>query len=139
MMEPLFIQEPPPKRGSDEKHCHECGEIIRARAEICPKCGVRQQGRSLAQGSPDDPAVRQASGNKLAAGLCGILLGALGVHKFILGLTTPGVIMLLVSLLTCGWGAIPMGIIGLVEGIIYLTKSDEDFYETYVVEKKGWF
>jgi len=75
----------------------------------------------------------------MAAGLCGIFLGALGIHKFVLGLTTPGVIMLLVSLLTCGFGAIPMGIIGLVEGIIYLSKSDEDFYEIYVVEKKGWF
>lgn len=29
-------------KGPDEKHCHECGEIIRAKAEICPKCGVRQ-------------------------------------------------------------------------------------------------
>jgi len=32
-----------------------------------------------------------------------------------------------------------MGIIGLIEGIVYLTKSDEDFYQTYAVEKKGWF
>jgi TM2 domain-containing membrane protein YozV len=79
------------------------------------------------------------AGNKLAAGICGILLGSLGIHKFILGLTTPGIIMLLVSLLTCGIGAIPMGIIGLVEGIIYLTKSDEEFYRLYGVEKKGWF
>jgi len=31
------------------------------------------------------------------------------------------------------------GIIGLIEGIIYLTKSDEDFYKTYQVEKKSWF
>ena len=79
------------------------------------------------------------AGNKLAAGICGILLGSLGIHKFILGLTTPGIIMLLVSLLTCGIGAIPMGIIGLVEGIIYLTKSDEEFYRLYGVEKKEWF
>ena len=75
----------------------------------------------------------------MAAGLCGIFLGALGIHKFILGFTAPGLIMLLVSVLTCGVGAIPMGIIGLVEGIIYLSKSDEDFYETYVLGKKGWF
>jgi TM2 domain-containing membrane protein YozV len=121
------------------KYCFACAASIDARAEICPKCGVRQQGGSLARAAPADPAVRQASGNKMAAGLCGIFLGALGIHKFVLGLTTPGAIMLLVSLLTCGFGAIPMGIIGLVEGIIYLSKSDEDFYEIYVVEKKGWF
>ncbi|MEX0716039.1 MAG: hypothetical protein WD066_05605 [Planctomycetaceae bacterium] len=29
--------------------------------------------------------------------------------------------------------------IGLVEGIIYLTKSDEEFYQTYIVGKKEWF
>jgi TM2 domain-containing membrane protein YozV len=120
------------------KYCYACGASIDARAEICPKCGVRQPGGPVPQAAPGDPAVRQASGKKLAAGICGILLGSLGIHKFILGLTTPGLIMLLVSVLTCV-GAIPMAIIGLVEGIIYLTKSDEDFYQTYVVEKKGWF
>ncbi|OAI46740.1 hypothetical protein AYO44_10860 [Planctomycetaceae bacterium SCGC AG-212-F19] len=83
--------------------------------------------------------MRDAAGKKVAAGICAIMIGALGIHKFILGLTTPGLIMLLVSVLTCGMGAIPMYIIGLVEGIIYLTKSDQDFYETYFVEKRGWF
>ena len=47
--------------------------------------------------------------------------------------------MILVTVATCGFGAIPMGIIGLIEGIIYLTKSDEEFYQTYAVDKKGWF
>jgi TM2 domain-containing membrane protein YozV len=84
-------------------------------------------------------SVQSFAGKKVAAGVCGILIGALGVHKFILGLTTPGVIMLLVTVLTCGIGGVAMGIIGLIEGIIYLTKSDEDFYQTYAVEKKGWF
>ena len=86
-----------------------------------------------------DPSVQDFAGKKIAAGICGILLGALGIHKFILGLTTPGIIMLLVSILTCGIGSVPMGVIGLIEGIIYLTKSDEDFYQTYAIEKKGWF
>lgn len=76
---------------------------------------------------------------KIAAGICGILLGALGVHKFILGYTQEGVIMLLVSLLTCGVGATVTGVIGLVEGIIYLTKTDEEFVSTYITGKKGWF
>jgi TM2 domain-containing membrane protein YozV len=121
------------------KFCHACGVAIDARAEICPKCGVRQQSQPQTLASTGDPAVRQSSGQKLAAGLCAILVGSLGVHKFILGLTTPGLIMLLVTVLTCGIGALPMHIIGIVEGIIYLTKSDEDFYQTYIVEKKGWF
>jgi TM2 domain-containing membrane protein YozV len=76
---------------------------------------------------------------KIAAGVCGILLGALGIHKFILGYTTEGIIMLVVSVATCGIASPIMGIIGLIEGIIYLTKSDEDFVNTYITNKRGWF
>ena len=77
--------------------------------------------------------------NKVPAGICAILLNCLGVHKFILGYNTEGLIMLLGSLLTCGIAAPVFAVIGLVEGIIYLTKSDDDFVETYVKNKKGWF
>jgi TM2 domain-containing membrane protein YozV len=81
----------------------------------------------------------EVSSKKLVAGILAIVLGSLGVHKFYLGMTTPGLIMLLVSLLTCGIGATVMAVIGIVEGIIYLTKSDADFERTYLIEKKGWF
>jgi len=76
----------------------------------------------------------QGENKKIIAGILGILIGSLGIHKFILGYTKEGVIQILLSLL-CGLG----GIIGLIEGIIYLTKSDEDFYNTYQVGKRGWF
>ncbi|RYX81186.1 TM2 domain-containing protein [bacterium] len=74
----------------------------------------------------------------MAAGICGILLGCLGVHKFILGYNTEGIIMLAVSLLTCGFGATIMAIVGIIEGVIYLTKTDQQFVQEYVVNKKGW-
>ncbi len=80
-----------------------------------------------------------ANGKKIASGICGIILGALGIHKFILGYTKEGLVMLLVSVLTCGIGSPVMGIIGLIEGIMYLTKSDDEFYNTYMASKKGWF
>lgn len=78
---------------------------------------------------------------KIAAGICGILLGSLGIHKFILGYHMEGVIMLVVSLLGSFIviGPALMGLIGLIEGILYLTKSDEDFVATYVRAKRGWF
>ena len=79
------------------------------------------------------------SNNKIVAGICGILLGALGVHKFVLGYTKEGIIMLLVTVATCGIGGCVTSIIGLIEGIIYLTKSDEEFVSTYVTGRKGWF
>jgi TM2 domain-containing membrane protein YozV len=75
---------------------------------------------------------------KTSAGICGILVGAFGVHKFILGYSTEGLIMLLVTLLTCGLGGMVMGIIGLIEGITYLSKTDAEFVNTYIVNKKGW-
>jgi TM2 domain-containing membrane protein YozV len=72
---------------------------------------------------------------KTTAGILAILLGGLGVHKFYLGYTTPGIIQLVLGIVTCG----AAGIVGFVEGIIYLTKSDEDFIATYQVGKKEWF
>jgi TM2 domain-containing membrane protein YozV len=62
-------------------------------------------------------------------------LGGFGVHKFILGYTTEGIIMLVATLFTCGLA----GVVGLVEGIIYLTKSDAQFDQEYVYNKKPWF
>ena len=79
------------------------------------------------------------NGKKIAAGICAILVGNLGIHEFILGSTNAGITMLLVSILGCGVGAIVMAVIGIIEGITYLTKSDADFYQTYVIEKKAWF
>lgn len=78
----------------------------------------------------------QGADKKIIAGVLGILLGAFGIHKFVLGYTKEGIIMLLVSFVTFG---MIMGPIGLIEGIIYLTKSDEEFVATYVSGKKGWF
>ncbi|QYN51858.1 TM2 domain-containing protein [Apibacter sp. ESL0404] len=83
--------------------------------------------------------LKEANSKKLVAGICGILLGGLGIHKFYLGYTKQGLITLAISLVTCGAGAMIMGTIGIIEGITYLTKSDEDFYNTYILNSKGWF
>lgn len=77
--------------------------------------------------------------DKLVAGLLAIFLGTLGIHKFYLGYTKSGVIMLLVSIFTFGVGASVMAVIALIEGILYLTKSDAEFYQTYVQNNKEWF
>ena len=87
---------------------------------------------------PASPAVASDK-SKVAAGVFGILLGSLGVHKFYLGYTKEGVIMLLVSVLSFGLLAWVVSIVGLVEGILYLTKTDDEFYSTYVAGRKPWF
>jgi TM2 domain-containing membrane protein YozV len=71
---------------------------------------------------------------KLMVGLCALFIGSFGVHKFILGYTKEGIIQIALSLL-CGIGSI----IAIIEGVIYLLKSDEDFVNTYIEGKKGWF
>ncbi len=71
---------------------------------------------------------------RVLAGVLGILFGAFGIHKFVLGYTKEGLIQILLSFISCG----VLSIIGLVEGIIYLTKSDEEFVEMYQNNHKGW-
>lgn len=70
---------------------------------------------------------------KMVAGILAILLGGLGVHKFFLGYTTAGIIQLVLGFFCIG------GILGIIEGVIYLTKSDEEFIRTYQEGKKEWF
>lgn len=79
------------------------------------------------------------SEKKIAAGILGILLGSLGVHKFVLGYTKEGIIMLCITVLTLGFAGFVTGLIGVIEGILYLTKSDEEFVATYVQGKRTWF
>jgi TM2 domain-containing membrane protein YozV len=122
-----------PLNGSN--FCGSCGQPTNPDAIMCTSCGAGLT--RLPYGG-----VAQSS-NRVTAGVCGLLLGALGIHKFILGYQKEGIIMLLISVLgsflTFGLSAAVMGIIGLIEGIIYLTKSDVDFVNTYVVNHKGWF
>ncbi|MBS3740627.1 MAG: NINE protein [Candidatus Cloacimonetes bacterium] len=115
-------------------YCQNCGAETKEKQVICVECGVELQ---------DESTISSEGKSKVAAGVLAIILGALGVHKFYLGYMNQGFVMLLVtiigSILTLGLAAAIMGTIGLVEGIIYLTKSDKEFYQEYVKNKKPWF
>lgn len=87
-----------------------------------------------------------SSKNKIAAGVFALLLGSFGIHKFYLGYIGPGLVFLLVN--TVGWVVtaflfglpnLVLGVIAFIEGIIYLTKTDQEFEQTYVLNKKPWF
>ncbi len=78
---------------------------------------------------------QEQKSKKVIADILGILLGGFGVHKFFLGYTKEGVIQIVITFVTCGIGSL----VGLVEGILYLTKSDDEFVATYVVGRKPWF
>jgi len=97
---------------------------------------------SYAPPTPTTAAVASDK-NKVVAGVLGILLGALGIHKFYLGYNKEGIIMLAVTvvggLITFGIASSAMSIIGIVEGVLYLVKTDEEFDATYVAGSKPWF
>jgi len=115
----------------EAKFCHNCGTPTGPSQSACVKCGV-----PLAAGGA-------GSKRRVTAGLLGIFLGGLGIHKFYLGYNKAGVIMILVSfaggLLTWGLAALAAGVVGLIEGIIYLTMTDADFERVYVAGRKEWF
>jgi TM2 domain-containing membrane protein YozV len=106
--------------------------------EAAPEAALQEPATPAAPGAKPEGAEK-----KLVAGILGILLGTLGIHKFYLGYQKEGIIMLVVALvggiITCGIGAVAVQIIGIVEGIMYLTKSDEEFVATYITGQKGWF
>lgn len=77
----------------------------------------------------------QQESKRIVAGILALLLGSLGIHKFILGYTTAGIIHIVASIVTCG----VFGVVSFIEGIIYLTKTDEEFINTYQVNEKKWF
>lgn len=99
--------------GADEQYCESCGEIIKKEAAMCPECGV-QQG-SAASSDKD----------RTTAAVLALLLGGIGGHHFYLGNAVRGVLYLLFV-----WTLIPP-LVAFIEGIIYLTKSDEEFAQQY--------
>ena len=92
-------------------------------------------------------ATNNGDNKKLMAGILAIVLGSLGIHKFILGYNKEGIILLVATLIGYATSCLGVGffilmatgVVGLIEGIIYLTKSDEEFYNTYQVGQKPWF
>lgn len=107
------------------------GDDIKKGAEEAAET-VKETAQEFAEEAKE---VLNQENKKVIAGVLGIVLGSFGIHKFYLGYTKEGIIQLVITFVTCGIGSF----IGLIEGIIYLTKSDDEFYQTYQVGKKPWF
>lgn len=108
---------------SEMKYCSNCGKQIDIKAEICPECGVGQESPSS---DSDVDRTTESDVDRTTAAIFALLLGGLGVHKFYMSKTKLGIIYLCFS-----WTFIP-AIVGFIEGIIYLTKSDEEFQQKYI-------
>ncbi|MCL4407698.1 MAG: zinc-ribbon domain and TM2 domain-containing protein [Thermotogae bacterium] len=105
-----------------KKYCVNCGAEIDEKAEICPKCGVRQPASTIPSSyAPYQSGDEYIHHKRITAGILGILLGGLGIHQFYLHNIGWGILMLIFC-----WTGIP-AIIGLIQGILYLTETDEYF------------
>lgn len=105
----------------DQRPCPFCGELIEGRAQKCRFCN-EWLNPQMAQGSSGGFSRR----SRVAAGVLGIFLGWLGVHRFYLGYSGIGVIQLLLGVGGCATFGLTSGISsiwGLVEGILILTGS----------------
>lgn len=110
--EPVFTPQPQPQPQPYQKPCINCNRMMNASLAVCPYCASNQ-------------FIAQPQHNKLVAGLLAILLGSFGVHKFYLGQPAMGVLYLLFC-----WTFIP-SLVGIIEGIMYLSMSDGEFYQKY--------
>jgi len=156
-MDPIYPDPNQPQPPSMTVQCPHCAVQLSVspsaagQVSSCTNCDGKFQLPMPTAHVPHDSGQmmrKEVADKKLTAGLCGILIGWLGVHKFILGYNNAGIIMLSVSLVGTLLGAclvIPLlipaafQVIGLIEGIIYLTKDDEEFYQTYMARKREWF
>ncbi|WP_443217585.1 NINE protein [Sediminicola sp. 1XM1-17] len=107
----------------------------------------KEEAKKTAQEFSDGFKSAGGDNKKILAGILAIIFGHLGIHKFILGYQKEGITLLVISIIgyatTCfffgSFILVATWAIGLIEGIIYLTKSDADFYNTYQVGRKPWF
>jgi TM2 domain-containing membrane protein YozV len=130
---------PPRRRDEDEDEEEDRRARSRRRDDEDDERVARRRNEDEDEEDDDRPRRRRSrvpedtGSKKLVAALLGILIGWTGAHRFYLGDITGGIIRICLNLVCAG------GIIGLIEGIIYLTKSDEDFYQEYIVDQKAWF
>ena len=101
--------------------CTNCGNSISDQAVACPQCGHPNAAQTQQSNAQYSSGYAGSPKNRVVAGVLGILVGAIGVHKFYLGKVGLGILYLLFC-----WTGVP-AVIGLVEGIIYLVQSDQEF------------
>jgi hypothetical protein len=93
--------------------CEACKAVMSKDAPYCPTC---------AHPNPLT-AYEGVVKSKVVTGLLGIFLGTFGIHKFYLNQSKQGLVYLLFF-----WSGIPT-IVGIIEGVVYLLQSDEQFRE----------
>lgn len=126
-------------------NCKECGQTISDAAKTCPHCGApvikdvycSKCGRKVPENimyCPDCGApISSATGyqfkknDKTLTGILAIVLGGLGIHYFYLGKNTAGILTIIITFFCFIWW-----IVMIIQGIMMLTMSEEDFRAKYI-------
>jgi len=114
--------------------CPSCGANPFKQRKFCRRCGIAlnpDQGMCIKCGAAISSMTKGNQKSRIAAALLALFLGGIGIHKFYLGSWGWG----LIYLIFC-WTYVP-ALLGLIEAIIYLTKSDEAFAEKYSPETQS--
>nr|MDO8109320.1 NINE protein [Candidatus Sigynarchaeota archaeon] len=134
-----IIQDKCPNCGEPRlgKFCAYCGYQFFAEIEI----PVPMKSSSSESGKPTTSSGSEAGGaavpssttqrsqrpvNRISAGVLALLLGTIGAQKFYMGKRGAGI----ACIIFC-WTLVPT-IIGICEGVLFLTATDEEFRERYL-------
>ena len=100
------------KRNSDEMYCSACGSVTNKSADFCSSCGVKIGSSPVLAVNTEEFSGR----SRIVAGVLGIVLGGIGVHRFYLGSVGIGILQIILTIITFGIA----GLWGFIEGIIIL-------------------
>lgn len=102
------------------KFCRQCGNQLADEARFCNNCGASTGENTFNNNSN----YQQGRRSRMAAGLLAIFLGGLGIHHYYLGNSKKGTTYLLVSLLTCGFGATVIEIFSIIDAVKIFTDRE---------------
>ncbi len=120
------------------KFCRTCGTSLNPEQVVCIKCGSAIAKASNRGGG--NGTFNKSPKSKVVAGILALIaFGPIGSHKFYMGSWGWGLVYIAIVVATGGFGLIVTGIVSVIEGIMYLVTSDDDFARKYPPETQSPF
>ena len=111
-------------------NCPNCTNTIPNGTAFCPYCGAPTNGAAAPRngaaiaGATAVPRYQHLPTSRITYILLAIFLGGFGIHNFVAGYTGRGVAQLLLTILSCGVLALPVGIWVIIEACTVTADAD---------------